>query len=380
MNTRSDGTLPTLICFLVCTLGCPVAAESLRPFQTYPSMFAQVSSQPDPVHGSVRHRNTPQKSRWRWDGEIALRTFYDNNILDYSDRDRNLFLDRTRPNKFSINTLDDWVSELDGRIERRYGTRSHGEYRMRVTAEANLYSRNEIKNSVRYEFEGRWAHKTTLLMVHVGWVPHFYLRDLIVHDSTGTTPGSPLFANADYHAWSADLEYRASGLWSTEQRLSTGWKNTDYGRRFDERDNTTWWGRYRLVIPLAARWSGVAGYEYASMAATGANGSWAVTDVSRREQTVVLGIDYDIPRSLSVSVDVAYEHQRYTSTKPADPSHAGRRDNEWRIYLEGSAPFGDGWRLAGFDRWTTATSTTGQSSEFGAFDNNQIGIRVAHTW
>ena len=47
---------------------------------------------------------------------------------------------------------------------------------------------------------------------------------------------------------------------------------------------------------------------------------------------------------------------------------------EVRLVLAG------GWRYKLFYQWVHDTSNSKQTADFGAFDDNQLGLRVTHTW
>lgn len=380
MKTRNEGRWRVLLSFVFALTSASVvgAPECLATMGR--QTVAKDTSDSPPASPARKTAKHTRRVHWRWDSDVSFRGFYDNNILDYSDRDRRQFRDRTHPNKYSIRSLDDWINELGVHAGLRHGTRSRGEYRLRLLCEANIFATNAMKNSVHYEIDGRWAHRNQSVTIRGGWTPHFYLRDLIVHDSTYAHPGSSQYASATYHVWTLDAEVRFRVGFPFEQRLAGGRKRTDYGRRFNERDNTSWWGRYGWVVGLSNWAKASLSYQFLSLDAAGAHDSGAASDISQDEHTVAGGLDFDLTKTIFGSMDAAYERQNYSSIKPADVSHVGRRDEEWRLYAEGGALMSHGWRILLFERWTSAASNTALATDLGAFVDNQVGIRVTHSW
>lgn len=326
------------------------------------------------------HKGRAAKSRSRWSNDLFVRGYYDNNILDYSPRDLNRFGNRTLPNRFSINTSDDFITDIGGDLERRWRSRARAEYRLRFATGAHLYSRNAIKNWMNYTVEGRWTNSgQNTVIVHLGWMPHFYLRDLAIRSPAH--PSLPAYRPADYHTWSANIAYHFRWGLPLEQNLIAAWKRTDYNTTFDERDNTAWSGEYGWVIPDGGNWNVTLQYRLTRINAAGAGRPDSIAqDISRTEHMMQGGIEYK-PRSLlGASVDVSYERQNYTTAKSRDDSHYGRHDNEWQIDSEIRVNLTGGWRWHLFDIWTHDTTNLPLTSEFGAFDSNQVGLRLSHSW
>ncbi|MBI3873010.1 MAG: hypothetical protein HY304_08060 [candidate division Zixibacteria bacterium] len=355
------------------SLGSPLNASSSGDSLNRPARTA----------GTPRSRSPHRRSsrpRWRWNGNSYLRGYYDDNILDYSRRDRDLFTSRAHPNKFSILSADDWITDVGAFVERRRGAKSRREYRLRLSGNGHWYARNVIKNWLDYDLEGRWASPRRALIAHVGWTPHFYLRDLLLRDTANPHPATPSYARAGYHSWTGDLEYRLRQGLPAEQRLAAGWKRTSYNRAFNERNSTTWWGSYGWVMPIHDRWEASWDYRYSHFGADGARQADAVIDVSHHEHEWEAGLQYQSKSSWTVGIDVAYQLELYTSQKPADPYHVGRRDHEWRLQSEVRIPAGGGWQIRLLEHWTQATSNRPETSDFGAYNDNQFGARLARSW
>ncbi|MBI5869101.1 MAG: hypothetical protein HZB43_12590 [candidate division Zixibacteria bacterium] len=337
---------------------------------------------PNPPPAPAKKKTRSSASlRGRWESGLSVRGYYDGNILDYSQRDLDHFKSRTHLNKFALETTDDWVSDLGGDVGRRWGSRSRNEYRVRLSADVHWYARNQIKNWVDYAAEGRWARRKTTLIAHLGWTPHFYVRELQARNIPRQYPASPPYRAAEYHAWSANLEYRFQSALPLEHRLSAGWKRTDYSHVFDERDNSTYWAEYGWQVPLTAASSASWSYRYASVLTAGRNLPANFVDISRSEHTLQAGLEYDSPHSpLGAALAVAYERQNFTSGKSTDFDHYGRHDDEVRIVPEIRLTLSGGWRYKLFYQWTHDTSNSKQTADFGAFSDNQLGLRVTHTF
>ena len=304
-------------------------------------------------------------ARWSLGGRFA--SFYDDNILRYSEKFIERFERGQDPGRFHVDSLDDVVQRVDLTLGRRFPGVRRRPALLELYLEHRAYSRNPIKDWTKVA--ASWQQDLGLgrrLGVVASWAPSFYVRHLRDSDLTGSGGNDPFrafeFDRAELRlevahraATSFDLRYH---LGLADFRHAAAFREFDSqnlfaGLRLDQRVGRGW----RLSYGLEQTISGARGYdEDGETLATSDD-----TDPSFRQTDLMLAARYRFPgkRRSTLFLQAEAGLREYTTDKPATqaPLHAGRRDDLLRFYLS--------WRLSLSSRYglTVFAQTRDRSSD-----------------
>ncbi len=111
--------------------------------------------------------------------DVRLELTYDDNIINYSDADLDLYSDDARPDKFLIESEDDWI--ITSRIESRF----KGKFISGRTAWLDLnfnnyfYVKNEVRRYQKYGLSGRqYFMRGGYAEIEYSYIPDYYYRNL----------------------------------------------------------------------------------------------------------------------------------------------------------------------------------------------------------
>lgn len=267
---------------------------------------------------------------------LGLETIYHDNLLEYSDGQMATFEAGTRPDRYSIESVDDVVVEptvsLTYEQERRRG--AGRTIRLRWSGAFHGKNATADRNAAGVLWREEFG-RGRALTASAYRLPRYYLRQLLDEDV-------PLAAPTRYRRASFGLTIVTLGWRQRIARRTTGSVGYRYERRgynddFRERDSNTheagvgvaWTareGKFELGGASAYRASD-------ARAEDGDDPAGAVPDdPDVSYHGLVLGVDARIElargRSGRLAADAAYEYRSrdYTSERVADASHFGRED------------------------------------------------------
>jgi hypothetical protein len=291
---------------------------------------------------------------WEWSLAASLGMTYDDNVLGFSERDRNNFL--RDPDSFPtpLKSVDDLETTLTVRPALQWRApltlMVSGDYRLkavhRVRNGFSDYQTHLVGLSLRpRKFGYPWSVRLRILAI-----PSHYLR--VYRDRDYSQRFATRYSNWDY---AASFRYRVmSPLW-LEAGASYGTyyyndKFTEYDS--EQRDFTLGasgdlpWSETRLNVGYTRRFSDNVGKNQAGAlrVVPGEPGEIEDTeygDSDYNEDDIALSISAALPtaRFLPTEGALGYRHRRrvYTTERPlsSDPFHRGRLDNrgQWQISL-----------------------------------------------
>ena len=265
---------------------------------------------------------------------LGLEGVYDDNILQYSDEQIQIFESGTRPTRYSIESTDDGVFSPSASLTYEREREHHRTTRVRARLSWDVHARNSTADdhagslSWREDFGARRS-----ITVAVYRLPRYYLRQLF--DEDVVNPGTTKYRRADFDLTTGSATWR-------ERLGRRGWaiinytyERRDYNEAFTERTSNTNAGGlgYEWNSPHnAAGFALNAGYrDSRARAEDGDSIPNDDQDVSYRGAILGVGGRVTIARgSLGrLSADAAYEYRTrdYTSDVPNDPNHNGRNDH-----------------------------------------------------
>jgi hypothetical protein len=180
----------------------------------------------------ARKRNTLPE--WEWHLVASLGSGYNDNILGFSNRDRNAFLDKQPTFRTPVETLDDAQSSLLLKPEIRWRAplklMVSGEYRFKYVSRAKNPFTNYQSHALAVNVRPRVAGYNWSAGFRALTVPSFYMR--VYRDRDFLTYESARYRNWDYEA---SFKYRFfEPLWL---EAKAGYGTYYYNRLFTEFDS-----------------------------------------------------------------------------------------------------------------------------------------------
>ena len=127
-------------------------------------------------NGSLLAEN-PSKKVKKWDVGLSLRTFYDSNILKYSDKYLQRFMNREDEGRFHINRYDDLVTQYSLGVDFTEKIIGNLNSIFSLDLGLNQYAFNPIKTWRQFEVSWRqYVYKSTSFRISYSYIPDFYVR------------------------------------------------------------------------------------------------------------------------------------------------------------------------------------------------------------
>ena len=321
---------------------------------------------------------------------IGFGTIYDTNLLEYSNDQRLLFQNDTRPDWFSIQSLNDatWNPFVALTWDADAGGGRH--HVLRFKSEGDFHARNPTADfrSISAGWREAWSGGRRLSFGYYG-LPHYYLRQLAEEDSV--PPAPPIHARAQF-----DLQI-VSASWGQRIAKQTGielayqFEDRRYLSNFRERDSKTHQGELTLEFTgLPDRGSIDVSGGWRASKAKGVDGDEIAgappDDVDLTYHGPIASIagraELGRTRRSRVIGDARYEYsgRSYDSDRPADRFHFGRSDALTAVELGVRLQLRPHWSARGFFRHESNVAQLGANasatSDVGSYSKNRVGLVV----
>jgi len=269
-----------------------------------------------------------------WEYEIGLKCTYDDNILNYSDADLDLYdsIGSTPAGKFGIDSKDDFIFSPSFGI--KYKSRLLGH-----TFQAgfsSIYNFN-VKNDLCRYFSGtiwvrEYLRKGTYLQAGLKYIPEYHYRNLLAYDGA--------YREAEFSKLGADLTLYSVLAKRIAGRAYLGHERKDFGRFFDERDLKTYRFGFELNYRFSGRGRAVGGYEFSISKSEGRGSEAYRRDTSYDMFSFWGGLRFAADgisgKRLLVSPRLGYRLALYQTAKMTweDRFRFGRKDTRLRASLD----------------------------------------------
>jgi hypothetical protein len=340
-----------------------------------------------------------QKKTYNWEVHLSVGTMYDNNILKYSDKYIQRFLNREDEGRFHIDRYDDVIFPYTLGIT--YSNKIFGNLNTIVGAgyNSNAYSYNGIKNWGQYNIHWRqYVTKSTSFRLSYSYIPKFYVRHFRDDDWTdrfGYTPKTfkPYeFSKDNFSAW-----FQHYFFWKTTRiRLYFSYMRYYHNEHYTEYDSDNYLYGFRVYQLLAKKLKVNAGYRYITSAAKAIDdvNDFDEIDFARRsdatynEHIYLAGIEFKFPKIFDLNNDISitgqYQRRFYTTDHfyELDPLHAGRHDYNYRVYSRYNLYIFSYLSVTPFFNWifrntdTSAEENQEYLSDEKDYSQYQLGIKV----
>jgi hypothetical protein len=356
------------------------------------------------IFGSIdiyaQKKNEKKSLKLGIDMDIGFGTTYDDNVLKYSEKYLTRFMNGEDEGRFHIKTYDDLI--LIPSISARKTFKIFGKKSTIVDAgfKYRSYLNNDINNwsfstiGVRQNFAGRASFK-----LYYSYIPRFYVRHfrdaewVNVYGYTPITFTPYEFSKDNYGVWVQNTFFKSSRVMFTfnyatyyhnKHYTEYDSKNYLYRIKLFQRLNRT----FRLELAYQFTHSDAKGYDQPHETKAISDNSDATYD----EDSFAAGLIWNLPRlkkrSQNVKAEFLVINKYYTTKKflEEDRLHAGRVDNNLRIFFTYSYNLSKSFDLSAFYNWYYRNSGSSSPlndeyiSDEKDYLQNQFGIEITYSF
>jgi hypothetical protein len=312
-----------------------------------------------------------KKKAFDWEAQLGLATFYDNNILKYSEKYLDRFLNNEDYGRFHIDTYDDVILKPSLQIGTTFQIFKKQKSKINFSYNYSGYIVNEIKNwqFISLGFQQSF-HKKASFRVYYSYVPEFYVRhfrdeDLVNYykevSGFGYIPETFVpfsFAKDNYGIWVQNTFFK-----STRIRLSFDYAQYFHNVHYTEYDCKNLTYGFLITQSITKKIKVEAGYEFATSDAKAYDEPGETKETSNdadatfEEDGITFTISWQIPDVLkhkhSLDAGVTYDEKYYTTDHyvEEDPEHAGRMDKNLTMSFAYNFRIHKSFDLSAFYKW-----------------------------
>lgn len=290
-----------------------------------------------PASAQKRKKSAKPRSQQIFFLDVRLELTYDDNIINYSDADLDLYSDDARPDKFLIESEDDWI--MTSRIESRF----KGKFISGRTAWLDLnfnnyfYVRNEVRRYQKYGLSGRqYFMRGGYAEIEYSYIPDYYYRNLY--------NGAYIAASFSKHFLKAEVGLNL--LPSLKGDISYRFQSKTFNEEVRERDLTVNGVRLDGIWKASKKFKFWVYYGLERAIARGADDPDPdIKDVSYDSWELTLGSRHYSPylRKLKPQLVLSFQYKKikFQTNKYRDEYRFLRRDSnyEFRIGTAWQLPF-----------------------------------------
>jgi hypothetical protein len=267
--------------------------------------------------------------------DVRMELTYDDNIINYSDADLDLYGDDVKPDKFLIESEDDWI--ITSRIE----SRIKGKFISGRTAWLDLYfnnyfyTRNEVRRYQKYGLSiTQYFMRGGYAEIEYSYIPDYYYRNLF-KDSYIETSFSKHFLKA---------EVGLNLLPSLKGDISYRFQSKTFNEQVRERDLKINGVRLDGIWKMSKMFKFWVYYGLQRAIARGAdNPDPDIKDVSYDAWDITLGSRHYSPYLPTLKpqlvVSLQYRKIKFQTEKLRDMYRFGRQDSNYQLRI------GTAWQL-----------------------------------
>lgn len=305
------------------------------------------------------------KKEEHFEAEVSFSTIYDNNILKYSDKYLDRFMNRQDLGRFHIETYDDIILNQTAEIAATYRIIKKLKSKFNINFSASEYMVNDIKNwyyvSLGYQ---QYLTKRASFKFFYTYIPHFYVRHFRDEDWVevyGYTPETFVqfaFAKDSYGFW-----IQNTFLKNTRVKLSLDYLKYYHNKHYTEYDCKNYVIGISLYQPVHEKLRLELGYEYEHSDAKGYDETGETkemaddADGTYSEDGFVFGVNWQLPKIKKKKNEavfrLSYQKRYYLSEHylEEDREHTGRVDDNFQLALNYSINLNKSLALGAFYKY-----------------------------
>lgn len=322
---------------------------------------------------------------------LGVASYYDDNILQYSNDQLALFQSGTKPERFSIKTSDDiiWRPSVSTYLENKMGDGRSWALSLKGGGEIHDKNRTADFHSLSAGWRQAFSRRSALSLTAY-YLPHYYLRQLFDED-VPSIPGLNQYHRAEFGLTIASLAWRQRVGKKTQTGLSYQYEHRGYNGDFRERTSNAHQAILDYVWRRLAR-RGSVGFHggYRLSDAKGSDGDEVPgappddPDISYHGWLAGVDARMDLARragwGLSSSLGYELGTRDYTSNVITDKYHFGRNDISHSVDLSVRWSARSRWAARGFYRFERYIANLGvaapATTDVGTYSENQVGLAL----
>ncbi|MEM8932127.1 MAG: hypothetical protein AAGE94_13185 [Acidobacteriota bacterium] len=342
------------------------------------------------VRAQLAPRSVDRDAAGRWATRARLSTYYDSNILRYSDKFIQRFEAGRDPDRFRVDSLDDTIVRADLDVDHRFTGFGGLPAQLAFGVEHRAYTRNSIKDWSR--FRASWEQnlrRGRTVSLHLDRTTDFYVRHLRDGDLVGSGSTADPFQAFSFRKLEARARFTRQVGASSHLRLDLIWKRFDHATTFREFDSDDLAGLVRIDHRVGRRWRLSSAVELTDSSARGYDEAGETlatsddTDPSYRQVDVMAAVRYRFPgaRRPTLFLQAEVGRRDYTTDKTPSlaPLHSGREDDFLRFYGSWQIDLSPRYQLTVFAQSRDRSSSAPVNLDIGVekdYEQWEAGVRI----
>jgi hypothetical protein len=313
----------------------------------------------------VSAQKKPAKKEDHFEAQVSFATLYDNNILKYSDKYLDRFMNNQDTGRFHINSYDDILLYQSADLSATYRIIKKLKSKFNVNFFSYEYMFNNIKN---WYFVGlgyqQYITKKASFKLYYTYIPHYYVRHFRDEDWVdvyGYTPETFVqfaYAKDNYGFW-----IQNTFLKNTRIRLAVDYLKYYHNKHYTEYDCKNYIVGASLYQPVNEKVRLEFGYEYEYSDAKGYDQTGETketandADATYKEYGFAFGANWELPKIKKTEHDVdfklGYQKRYYLSEHylEEDREHAGRIDDNVQLVAAYHVVLNKSFELSAYYRY-----------------------------
>jgi hypothetical protein len=352
------------------------------------------------LSGIILGQEKSKKKDKPFDVKIGLATIYDDNILKYSEKYLDRFMNGEDEGRFQIETYDDVILKPSLQIGATYQIFKKQKSRINFSYNYSNYIVNDVKNwqFISLGFQQSFLKKASFRIAY-SYVPEFYVRHFRDEDMVnyykevygfGYVPETFVpfsFSKDDYGFWIQNTFFK-----DTRVRILFNYSKYFHNEHYTEYDCDNFTYGFLIVQGVGKKVDVELGFDFMTSDAAGNDGPQEPNldaDADNEGDTYMLGVSWQLPkifkRNHSLSAGFEYLIRYYTTNNyiKEDPEHAGRVDKiknlDFNYQLKLSKAFEVGLFYKWFGRDSGSPSWNDEYlSDEKDYRQGQVGLEVTY--
>jgi len=336
-----------------------------------------------------------------FDVKIGLATFYDDNILKYSEKYLDRFMNGEDEGRFQIETYDDVILKPSLQIGATYQIFKKQKSRINFSYNYSAYIVNDVKNwqFISLGFQQSFLKKASFRIAY-SYVPEFYVRHFRDEDMVnyykevygfGYVPETFVpfsFSKDDYSFWIQNTFFK-----TTRVRIAFNYSQYFHNEHYTEYDCDNFTYGFQVVQGIGKKVDMEFGFEFMTSDAVATDGPQEPNpdaDADNEGDTYMLGVTWQMPkifkRNHSLGAGFEYLKRYYTTNNyvEEDPEHAGRVDDVINLDFNYQLKLSKAFEVALFYKWFGRNSGSPSFndqylSNEKDYKQGQIGLEVTYS-
>ena len=332
--------------------------------------------------------------------KVGLAMTYDDNILKYSEKYLDRFMNGLDPGRFHIKTYDDLI--INPSLEGIYTFKIFKKVKTRINASISprFYVVNSIKNWLYWGVGiQQYITKRASIKILYSYIPDFYVRHfrddqwIDVYGYTPETFTPFAFSKDNFGVYVQNTFFKR-----TRVRLSLYYARYYHNKHYTEYDSKDWLYGINIYQGLNKKFRLDFAYQFVTSDAKGYDASYQTPetttgpDATYEEDRFTFGFLWKLPklkkRRNSLDVDFAMLYRYYSSpySPLEDPLHVGRVDKNYRMFVTYNINISKPLKISLFYNWlmrdtdTKALINSRYVSNEKDYHQNRIGFKLVYSF